>query len=137
MDFSNLYNTQLDPIQELAYQKWVKEQSAQQGRDIGKDVQDYDLRGFFKNKESLSSNGHGADTYKKPNHPTFSDQSIYNGVNGMQGGNWSNINGVNTFKTSPINTIMYSPEQLQNYFDKVEPDSSIRFQNLKDKLKTY
>lgn len=41
---------------------------------------DYDLRGYWLNggyKEE--SSGHMPDTYKKPNHPTFSNESIYHG----------------------------------------------------------
>lgn len=131
MDFSDQYNSKLSPEAEASFQKWLLEQNDSQKRDVSNDLQDYDLRGFYKNRESLSENGHGSDLYKKPNHPTFSDQSMYNGANGLTGGKWSE----NTFEASPTNTIMHSPEELSQYFNKVEPNTQLRFQTLKNKLK--
>lgn len=66
------FNTQLSPEDESAFQAW-KQQYAP--RDSGAD---YDLRGAFKaGLTPDSATGHWPDLYKKPNHPTFSDQSIY------------------------------------------------------------
>lgn len=66
------YDTQLSPEQETAFQAW-KQQYAP--RDSG---YDYDLRGaFLAGLQPSAENGHWPDTYKKPNHPTFSNQSIY------------------------------------------------------------
>lgn len=130
MDFTDQYNTNLNPDQEAAFQKWLKEQGQSQGRDMSKDLQDYDMRGFYQNQGQFADNGHASDMFKKPNHPTFSDQSIYNGANGMQGGHWND----NSFQASPINTIFRSPDQLQSYFDKVEPDTQLRFKNIKSRL---
>jgi hypothetical protein len=31
---------------------------------------------------------HFTDQFKKPNHPTFSDESQYHGIDGNQGGSW-------------------------------------------------
>lgn len=54
------------------FQKWKKEYAP---NDSG---EDYDLRGaFMHNVKPDPATGHWPDTYKKPNHPTFSDQSIY------------------------------------------------------------
>lgn len=39
--------------------------------------EDHDLPRAFKSGLSPGANGHWADTFKKPNHPTFSDQSQY------------------------------------------------------------
>lgn len=65
------FETKLTPQEEEQFQKW-KQQNAP--NDSG---QDYDFRGAFKAGLKKSDNGHWPDTYKKPNHPTFSDQSIY------------------------------------------------------------
>ncbi len=66
------YDTKLSPSDESKFQTW---KSIYAPKDSG---QDYDLRGAF--KAGLSPNpetGHWPDTFKKPNHPTFSNQSIY------------------------------------------------------------
>lgn len=66
------YDTKLTPAEEAEFIKW-KEKHAP--KDSG---EDYDLRGAFRaGLKPDPSTGHWPDTYKKPNHPTFSDQSIY------------------------------------------------------------
>jgi hypothetical protein len=66
------YETTLSLDEERAFQKW-KQQHAP--NDSG---MDYDLRGAFKaGLKPDPKTGHWPDLYKKPNHPTFSDQSIY------------------------------------------------------------
>jgi hypothetical protein len=124
MDFSKLYNTQLSPEEEAQFQQW-----AQKNNKLN-DLQDYDLKGFWKDNQKFSDNGHGSDTYKKPNHPTFSDQSKYHGVNGLEGGQWDE----DSFTASPTNTIFRSPEELQDYFNKVEPNVNLKFKKIREKL---
>lgn len=66
------FDTALDSAQEAEFQTWKQKFAP---NDSG---QDYDLRGAF--KAGLTPDpitGHWADTFKKPNHPTFSDQSQY------------------------------------------------------------
>src|SRR6266852_2141122 len=66
------YNTVLSPTQEQAFQIW-KSQNAPD--DSGAD---YDLRGaYLANMQRSADNGHMGDQFKKPNHPTFSNQSQY------------------------------------------------------------
>lgn len=66
------YDTPLSPAEESAFQKWKQKWAPD---DTG---EDYDLRGAFKSGfKPDPKTGHWPDTYKKPNHPTFSDQSIY------------------------------------------------------------
>lgn len=58
--------------EEEKFQDWKKKNAP---NDSG---EDYDLRGAFKEGLSRSTEDqHLPDTYKKPNHPTFSDQSKY------------------------------------------------------------
>lgn len=116
------YNTQLSPEDEAEYQAWAKKN----GRE--NDVEDYDMRGAWleakrKGVSLEDGRGHYPDTYKKPNHPTFSDQSKYNGEGGARGGTWS---------TTPDGRPMFTPgrdlspsevKKLQTYFAKVEPDA--------------
>lgn len=120
--YRDRYNTQLSPEDEAAYQAWAK----QNGRE--NDVEDYDMRGAWleakqKGQSLADGRGHYPDTYKKPNHPTFSNESKYNGEGGAKGGTWS---------TTPDGRPMFTPgrdlspdeaRRLQEYFAKVEPDA--------------
>ena len=87
--YTDNYNTDLSPKAEEKFQAWLKEQSKAKGRDMSKDLMDYDLRGFWKaGAHAEEKSGHGPDTYKKPNHPTFSDESKYSGMLAPHGGNY-------------------------------------------------
>lgn len=118
LDFSDRYNTALSPAEEAAFMLWAQKQNR-----LG-DVRDYDLRGAFKANSQEAGNGHLPDTYKKPNHPTFSVESIYNGVDGVQGGQW--IENPQTkrwqYKATPQVVKMHGLELLKQYFQQVEPD---------------
>lgn len=127
-DMSGQYNTQLTPDEESAYQAWAKGQ----GRE--KDVFNYDLRGAWKELQSGTMSederGHLGDKYKKPNHPTFSTESIYNGKDGYQGGVWSRNGNVDVY--TPQHKL--TPEQakrLKLYFAQNEEGVAL---NLKDKV---
>lgn len=66
--------TRLSPVEEIQYQTWRV--------GLPKNLQsegDYDLRGLWKENPNIkpSANLHFPDTYKLPNHPTFSDESRY------------------------------------------------------------
>ena len=71
------FDTVLTPDEEKEFKIWKSKYAP---NDSGAD---YDLRGAFKagvvpaGAEAGKDEGHFPDTYKKPNHPTFSDQSIY------------------------------------------------------------
>ncbi len=117
-DFTNQYNTPLT-AQELAdYNTKFK----------SGDSYDYDMQGWYKANPNSDPNGKGVhypDTYKKPNHPTFSDQSQYNG-NGNTGGKWQQQqDGSYTFTPGSTNLQMFQPDELQNYFNKVEPKNKL------------
>jgi hypothetical protein len=118
------YNTRLSPKLEEEYKKVFKPE----------DSTDYDMRGWFfeqfmnnplvipsPNKEGA----HYPDTYKKPNHPTFSMDSRYNGVNGNYGGVWGEEEGKDTFKPSSTNLKNLGKEGLQDYFKRVEPNAKL------------
>lgn len=130
-DFTKRYNTSLSPEEERSFQRWLLERSKAEGRDLSSDLYDYDWRGFYHNKEYTAAdaaNGHAPDTYKKPNHPTFSVHSIYNhtpdevGVP-QEGGKWVGNDYI------PSAQQVSTPEQqayLQSYFKAVEPTSKIK-----------
>jgi hypothetical protein len=123
-DFTDRYNTQLTPSEEAAYQAWA----AKQGHAA--DTYDYDMRGAWKSGASSGDDprGHFPDTFKKPNHPTFSDQSQYHGVDGYVGGVWGGTDEKPTFTPGATNLRMMSPAELRGYFQRVEPDATLIIQ---------
>lgn len=78
------YNTPLSDDDEADFQKWKAKNAP---NDSG---HDYDLRGAYKSGMSKDpETGHWNDKFKKPNHPTFSDQSQYaTGDNADRAGHW-------------------------------------------------
>lgn len=121
-DLTERYNTALTPDEELAYQNWAQIQSALQNRDVNRDLFNYDLRGAFKSGATQSPNGHLPDTFKKPNHPSFSDQSQYHGVDGFTGGSWRQIGGQWVFTPGQTNLQLHGPAGLQQYFQQSDPN---------------
>lgn len=87
------YTTQLSPIQEQEFQRW---KAVYAPKDSGKD---YDLRGAFKEGLEPGKDGHWSDKYKKPNHPTFSDQSIYAKDAPEKAGHWDGDKYIKPGKT--------------------------------------
>jgi len=89
--FSGKFNTELSPEEEAEFTRWLESVSLKKQRNVGLDLETYDLRGLWKDGgESLdgfSMGGHAPDTYKKPNHPTFSKESIYS-TGQYEGGDW-------------------------------------------------
>lgn len=65
------FNTPLSSTEEQKFQQWKNKYAP---LDSG---EDYDLRGAFKAGVTPAANGHWPDTWKKPNHPTFSNESQY------------------------------------------------------------
>ena len=118
-DYSDKFNTVLSPDEEEKYQAWATENHRE------KDVYDYDLRGAWKELQSGTMSederGHLGDKYKKPNHPTFSDQSIYSGQDGVTGGVWSrNAEGKDVY-TPGRKLSSVEVDRLRRYFLRNEP----------------
>nr|DAL42280.1 MAG TPA_asm: crystallin beta/gamma motif-containing protein [Caudoviricetes sp.] len=128
-DYSDKFNTVLAPDEEEKYQAWATENHRE------KDVYDYDLRGAWKELQSGTMSederGHLGDKYKKPNHPTFSDQSIYSGQDGVTGGVWSrNADGRDVY-TPGRKLSSVEADRLRRYFARNEPGVVL---DLKDKV---
>lgn len=84
------YNTALTDKEEAEFKQWTEAQSKEQKRDVSKDDSDYDLSGYWlKEGKKNNGGGHMPDTYKKPNHPTFSTESIYHGRDDLMGGRFN------------------------------------------------
>jgi hypothetical protein len=111
-DLSQQYNTQLSPEQEKAFQQ----------TPYARDTYDYDARGEFaagSNRDNPT--GHGRDTFKKPNHPTFSTGSQYSTGN-ETGGQWiDNGDGTWGFMPSATNDDHMSRKALLEYMRAYEP----------------
>ena len=69
----------------------------------------------------MDARGHLPDTYKKPNHPTFSNESIYSGVDGYVGGTWSRMGNRDVFSPNMSNVL--SRQELAYYFRQYEPNA--------------
>jgi hypothetical protein len=121
--FQGNYNTQLQPHEEQQFAQWA--QSV--GKDVNGETIDYDLRGAWKGGAAAAGNGHFPDTYKKPNHPTFSDQSVYHGAQAPWGGSWVggtwNTQGQQpTYTPSNVMLQRTHPVQfMQKYMQEREP----------------
>src|SRR6185295_12479778 len=119
---SEAFNTPLPEDKAQEYQAWKAKYAPND------DGSDYDLQGaFLAGVKPDPERGHFPDTFKKPNHPTFSDQSIWNGRpdgNGgvYQGGKWGEGD---SFTEGPTNKKFHSDEDEQNYFKKYEPNSAL------------
>lgn len=129
--FYDNFNTKLTPKEEEKYQAWVKKLSKKKGRDVSQDQYDYDMRGLWKHEgDNILQQGkhaHGPDTFKKPSHPSFSDESIYSGrsVDGItyKGGHWDRDSYMPSFEMMQNGT--HDPGEMQRYFDKYEPGISL------------
>jgi hypothetical protein len=144
-DYSDEYNTQLSPKAESVFQKHAFLYP------VLRDSRDYDSRGWWReqmmsggkrkyrrllanSKRSAAwmgkrmprhddeTGGHFTDTYKKPNHPTFSTGSIYSNET-TQGGTWKKTGQINasgrpmwTFSATAHNLSMHPPDQLRQYW---------------------
>ena len=133
--FADNYNTPLDDTNEQRFQTWLKAESERRQRDVAGDLADYDLRGYWANGgyKDTSGQGHMPDTYKKPNHPTFSNQSKYHGTRSpwgvpYEGGTWAEDGSAYT----PSKTMLrYThPEPwLRRYMQDVEPGVRLNLGN--------
>jgi hypothetical protein len=75
--------TMTDPKDEAAFQAWKKKYAHPQD-----DGEDYDLRGAWRAGLKPGPDGHWPDTFKRPNHTTFSNESKYAGNEGARPGRW-------------------------------------------------
>lgn len=83
------FETRLSPEEERRFQEWKR---AHAPKDSG---YDYDFRGAYKSGVTMDAKTrHWPDTYKKPNHPTFSNQSQYYDDAPELAGSWDGDNYV-------------------------------------------
>jgi hypothetical protein len=127
-DWYNKYNTELPQEAIPTFFQWVEKMKEQTGRNILLDKNSYDIQGYFLSGDWKNfGGGHMPDTYKKPNHTSFSDESIYHGVDGFEGGKWEKINDKWQFNPSMTNIDIHGAKGLIDYFNEYEPDSDLKF----------
>lgn len=108
-DMTDNYNTPLSPAQEKRFKVWQKANPR-----LG-NTYDYDARGFWLHGAPTASNGHGDDRWKKPNHPTFSDQSDYTAPP-TPGGHWDGAD----YTVNPDNPRAPSKEDRDAYWKRAQ-----------------
>jgi hypothetical protein len=122
------FNTKLKPDEEQAFRAWALENK----RDPDMETIDYDLRGFWKNGGAFAGNGHASDQYKKPNHPTFSVESMWHNTPNPSGGRYvggvwlppddiAQRRGAFAPSTEMLNTT-HPRSWLEDYMKKYESD---------------
>ena len=85
---------------------------------------DYDYEGFKASGLKQGANGHYPDTFKLPNHMTFSSDSKYSKA-GQEGGKWEQQGGKWSFTPSEWNLKQHPAAEMQAYFKKTEPDATL------------
>ncbi len=118
--FYTHFNTEIPPEKFSGFVDWMTQESKRKGRDMTMDLRSYDLQGYWLNKDKYPEDpktGHITDKYKKPNHITFSDESIYHGKD-FQGGNWKQRE--NKWVYTPSKTVIdfHGIDKLKNYFSQ-------------------
>lgn len=101
---------------DAAYKDWIKAHKLRESDD-------YDLYAAYRAGLQPDERGHLDDTFKKPNHITFSTDSNFSTPE-RQGGTWEKgMRGEWVFKASSFNLSQHSAKELEDYFRRNEPDS--------------
>ena len=117
-------------------QSWISEIKSGGESKNGQQDSDYDMAGAMAAGVKQGENGHWPDTYKKPSHITFSDESKYSTPE-TQGGKWKKQdNGRWSFTPSEFNLKQHSADVLKKYFKEREPGSDLILPKQENKLDT-
>lgn len=86
---------------------------------------DYDIESYVRENPNavFDHEGHYPDTYKRPNHPTFSDESIYASEQNP-GGHWSERNSLQRWNFSPSAQQIAQPGYIQKAIDYLNNNES-------------
>ena len=120
--FSERFNTALSAENEAKFQKWMNYAKTVFDVDLSGDLESYDLRGFWLNGGHsdlafMQRRGHAPDTYKKPNHPTFSDESIYHGYDAGDGQKWEGGTWIDEMTFQPSSAMLANTHPIDWYQD--------------------
>lgn len=125
-DMTKEFNTKLSADDERKFQEWAY------GNGRISDLWDYDLRGAWKELMSGTmtedERGHLGDKYKKPNHPTFSTESIYADQVPQRAGEWGEAAGGTTVYKAK-NRSKSEQAALKRYFRRREQGVILELEN--------
>lgn len=103
---------------DAVYKDWLRKNKLNESDD-------YDMYAAFKAGLRPDARGHMDDTFKKPNHITFSTDSRFSRP-GQEGGRWMETPGGSwAYQASPFVVRQHPPEELQRYFQQNEPDATL------------
>ena len=103
--------------------------------DLEKAYNDSDVYNSWINEENKNpGKGHWSDKYKKPNHMTFSNESIYSN-NDQLGGQWLFKDNKDVFVVSPYLAKLHSYDDYVNYFKNNEPTAAFIYNGKSYNLK--
>jgi hypothetical protein len=139
VDLSDKYNTPIPPDLMPDYLRWVQQQSQKKGYDVRLDAKSYDIQGLFmalhKGEKGLydEKTGHSTDRFKKPNHISFSNESMY-AKDGLEGGKWTYTDKGTEFTPGKTNYIYNQANDIFKYFREREPNIKLNLPNTKVSL---
>lgn len=113
-----------------SYQDWIKTHNLEE-------TGDYNLHDAWLSGMQPNARGHLPDTFKMPNHITYSDESVYSKAKGAPPpGRWDGDDKTGwTFFASPTNVQNAGGvDKLQEYFKNKEPDSLLVLPNFQQQL---
>lgn len=127
MGMQDAYQTQLSAEEEAHFQQW----RAALPHDL-QNMDDYDLRGAWRENFRAAANGHLGDKYKMPNHMTFSNESQYSNAQ-HAGGSWADATPTTmsdaakrwVYWATPFNMTQHSGQEMGSYFRQYEPNSTV------------
>ncbi len=138
----NTYDTQLTPEELMGYNTFAQKYAKSKNFKIEDLTRDYDLQGYYKKHkgvdlpEIITPELHLNDEFKKPNHITFSNGSIYSTPE-HTGGQWKNEkedeSGAWSFIPTEYNLKNTPTNKLQEYFNTYEKGSNLILPNMKKK----
>ena len=127
LEYLNKYNT---PLTDYEYPKFLNWARIRYGSpdNLSMEMGNYDIqgayRGIMNGEFTPDSRGHLPDKYKKPNHITFSDESMYH-TNDTPGGKWVETKIGWKYIPQKHTIERYGADYLNKYFQKYEPDSML------------
>lgn len=125
------YNTGLTQPELDEYYSWANKKYG--GYDkVLYEMGAYDLQGAWKDIKDGKidfdpETGHLPDTYKKPNHISFSNESRYHDGKNTIGGQWEETGDRWKFKPAAQTVELYGKPALEQYFQEHEKDVDLEF----------
>lgn len=134
LKFVSNYNTGLTQDEFNEYWKWANDRY--KGQDnVLYEMGAYDIQGAWKDIKAGKIqfdpvNGHLPDTYKKPNHPTFSNESKYHSKE-TPGGKWEQKGNRWNYYPSKYSVSNYGQDYIKRYLAE-DKETDVMWDNLVD-----